>query len=189
MKSKKAQESMTMQKIIILILVLLVILVVLVAFFKLDVVSWMRDRLPSYQAPPDNDTVMTDDMMKYLNYEKVAKVEYIKKSGDGTNHYYITFYRDYIKDKEDTISSPIFIEWKSGVGTNGKMKVVTPVSVFSLSFFNENVGSMVDSRITINIAEADYLKLKNNVNELPDFSIFMKLNNAKFINGGIYRTK
>ncbi|NMB81125.1 MAG: hypothetical protein GYA14_04850 [Ignavibacteria bacterium] len=189
MKSKKAQESMTMRNVIILILVLLVILVVLVAFFKLDIVSLIRDRLPAYQAPPDNETVMTDDIMKYLNYEKIAKVDYVEKSGDSVKHYYLVFYKDYVKEKENIIATPIFIQWTSGSGINGAIKVVTPVSVFPPSFFNEEIGSMEEARLKIDTTEAEYLELKNKINNLPDWSLFIKLNDAKYIGGGIYKTK
>lgn len=185
--SKKAEGNLVYQKIIVLILVLLVVLVVMVAFFRADVLSWMKDRLPSYRAPPDNETTMTDDTIKLLGYEKIAKVDFFNKSGDKVNHHYITFYKNYTKNREEIISVPIFINWNSGEGSSGDIEIVKPITWTSL--LNKKVGSMEDSRIKIDITEADYNKLKLELKNLPDFNIFIKLNDAKYIGGGIYKTK
>jgi len=179
--SKKAEGNLVYQKIIVLILVLLVVLVVMVAFFRADVLSWMKDRLPSYRAPPDNETTITDDQIKLLGYEKIAKVDYIEKPGDSLSHYYLTFYKDYIKNRNEIISAPIIINWNSEGRSSGNIEIA--------QFFGEKMGSMEDSRIKIDITEADYNKLKLELKNLPDFSIFIKLNDAKYIGGGIYKTK
>jgi len=186
-RSKKAEGNLVYQKIIVLILVLLVIVFVIVAIFRADVLSWMRDRLPSYGAPKDQNVTITDDQMKLLGYEKIAKVDFVKKSGDKVSHYYISFYKDYIKNRNEVISAPIFINWKSGEGNNGDVDIVTPLTL--TSWFNQKVGSMTDSRIKIDISESDYNKIKQDVKNLPDFNIFIKLNDAKYIGGGIYKTK
>jgi hypothetical protein len=184
--STKAEGSLVYQKIIVLILILLVILVVIISFFRADILSSIRERLPSYGARQDNETSLTEDQMKTLGYEKIATVEYSEKEADSVKHYYILFYEDYLTSK-NLISTPIFINWDSGKENSGNIEIVTPIRL--TTWFNKKAGLMDDSRITINLTQAEYNALKQKIATLPDFKTFIKLNNAKYIGGGIYKTK
>ena len=89
-KNKRAEASLMINKTILIILVVLTVLVVLMAWFKSDILNWIKN-LPGYGSAEGEDRVIDPSYLAAQGYTEIGKVQRERISGASAfNEFYIT---------------------------------------------------------------------------------------------------